>query len=212
MKPRHIYLLLLLLLVGCSTNSNLTSFGTRKYTKGYFFDNPVKIEANSQVEIKAKVSTEQKTENKIAIIPNTKVTQEPVKALSPLKKTQLLSKQVMKLAVGEISKAENVTISRILPDDPQPDVDEKTGKPINWGLSALICGIFCLLAGILALIALNDFAGISVLLFVFVAVFSGVFAVLTAIHSIHINDGHILLAKIALVLCTISAILLLLLL
>ena len=214
MKPHHIFILLLVLLAGCSSTGSLTSFGNRKYTKGYFLDNPVETKSKIEVNAKTKEPTirlEPKVENKISLNTNIKVTREPIKAIILIKKTQLTGK-VINVAIGSVSKVEHITQSPLLPDDPQPEVDEKTGKPINWGVSAFICGFFCLLAGILALVALNDFAGISILLFVAVALISGIIAVLTALHAIHVNDSHILFAKIALGLCTISAILLLLLL
>ena len=48
-------MLLLLVFAGCSSNSSLTSsFGSRKYTKGYFFDNPAKVEAKAREEVLAK--------------------------------------------------------------------------------------------------------------------------------------------------------------
>src|ERR1700722_11719714 len=49
MKPYHSLILFLLLLAGCSSNNGLSSFGNRKYTKGYFFNNSaVKPEVESR--------------------------------------------------------------------------------------------------------------------------------------------------------------------
>lgn len=210
-------LFITILLAGCSSNNNLTSsFSNRKYTKGYFNDNIGSLQKqNATVANNAIANFKTKhTGNKVAAVviagnASNKADATPAGITNKLKNT-LSIKQITIAAVHTIMSvpASITTLKKPEPPDDDPDNPENQ-KKINWSLSAIICGVFCVLASAFALVALNDFAGIGILLFVAVAIFSGVFDILAALQAIRLKSGNLLLARIALALCVVSAVLLL---
>ena len=167
MKPHHSLILFLLLLAGCSSNSNLTSFGNRKYTKGYFWNNPT-AKPDVDADIKAEIGNNGKKnesrksqslpENKEAVIYKTEVKQ------SVALKQQSISLSTNKAAEAQLinkPKVENPTIetSDLVTSGDQTNYG---GEAIGFAIAGAILGLLCCILVLLVfLISAVASAGIS---------------------------------------------------
>jgi len=98
MKNHHSFIFLIVLLTGCSSYSSLSSFSSRKYTKGYFFDAPAEKPAvtaregaNSLVQREVKKGETQY--NKVLANPT------PITSIVPAKRNELKPKLELKTLV-----------------------------------------------------------------------------------------------------------------
>ena len=147
MKNHHLLILLIVFLAACSGNSSLSSFGSRKYTKGYFFNAPAekpKVEAKTKIEFK-QVLVQEKTEQS----PETaRSVQRLEKPFIGLKEPVLMKKQSVYMAksVEKVVNTERINEKSPVADNPDDSAsDEKT-----TGIMFSIIGLLSLIGFFIA--------------------------------------------------------------
>lgn len=192
MQKNNILILLVIFLAGCSTYSNLSSFSSRKYTKGYFFDAPgqkpavVEQGGNTQNYDKAEVKVERKTGIRQAII-TVKAEQVICKTKQPFKlitvRNSVLNKPrnaIVPISTIEVLNGEN----SFQPGDDKPDENYDLGTKNGLiGFFYVIAGILLIIVGVLlidliafggasgGLLIVSAFLGLAALLFLIVGLF-----------------------------------------
>ncbi len=159
MKNYHIFLLFLVLLAGCSSNESFTSFGKRKYTKGYFNDIPAerpgvvsKAGNNNKIEIKPEVERNTSVQD---------VFKDSASRAIVLKEATYSNKKAKHIAITiNPVKAFN-KIEKINDDKP---LNETTTKPLSAARILFYASILLLLLTILFYAVPGGPAGIFFLL------------------------------------------------
>jgi hypothetical protein len=140
MKNHHSFILLLIVLTGCSSYSSLSSFSSRKYTKGYFFnapaEKPIVAERNEVLQTcgrNNRGSLNQATsQNIMALRPVQKLEQ----LMISLKKA-VLSKKAMNpigVSISRINTNKHYMVEKLLDDT--PSTDKK--NDYDWGQKGLL--------------------------------------------------------------------------
>ncbi|MGP8214889.1 MAG: hypothetical protein ACLQQ4_04935 [Bacteroidia bacterium] len=187
MKNHYLFISLLILLSGCSSYSSLSSFSSRKYTKGYFFD------ARAEKPVIAERSENSKDYGRTE--PKVKCNTEIQKSIVNVKAEQVKysAKQSVKLIIAknpaELYKAQH-TIAPIKainaenvfkPGDDAPAENNETGTKNGLiGFIYVIVGILLIVVGVL-LLDLIIFAGGSgglIIISVFLALAALLFLIL----------------------------------
>ncbi len=215
MKRHHLFILLLIALAGCSSNSGLTSFGNRKYTKGYFFDKPGKICTITKAEsaittapLKPEIENEKELERKQSI----QAAKSPVSSIFSLNKANTNNKIVaVKSVVKSIDKIVKPDVKNLVDT---PNADKPVEKKTAWGVIALIAAMLVLLIlayAILTIIVSGGYLSLFLFVYSLFALIPAAIGVVSVIIALHIHDTHHSLIT-SLVICIIPFVIILLLL
>ncbi len=141
MKRHHLFILLSIVLASCSSNSGFTSFGSRKYTKGYFWNNPIaKLEVNHSTSVNGKESVVSNNSTTVKV-----KTETISKLVAPLKvfnsnihKYPIAITQLNGKATGRATKVEMLGDENPFTDKPATNDAELKQERVTAGVMLLI--------------------------------------------------------------------------
>ncbi len=202
MKRHHIFILLAIFFAGCSSNESLSSFGKRKYTKGYFNNMPAekpgvvsKAGNNNKVDIKSDI-VQAEPGQKLVINDSLKNTIALKKVVARTKSIEYITKAAgMAKPTNSVERFE----CKLQPVDDKP-TDTKTPPKTTLSDIAFLMAMIVLAIFIVAVVLASQL-GLELLLITAIAILPGIAGLVLGILALAKNNGHQALAIIALVIC-----------